>query len=105
MNAAELDDRQKAALAAFRDTPEGAWVLEMLVVGNFILDPIPSTLSENEIERPLSEWERGICEGRRRLVLEIMDVLQAGIQDAYEVINRVDRMARGDGKGEHFADS
>ena len=106
MNVGELDERQAAAFKAFADTPDGAWMMEALIVGNYVLDPIPVSVVEAVGDafsrRPLSEFERGICEGRRQLVIEIMDALKVGTQGAYEVINRVDRMAREDA-GDSFA--
>lgn len=69
-------------------------MLEALVVGNYVLDPFPGGLSE---------WERGVCEGRRQVVLEILDMFQLGYQGAYEVINRVERMAKDEAGKESYA--
>ena len=99
----KVTEAQKAAFGAFRDLPEGAWVAERLVVDNFILDPVPTRMPQSDV--PLTEFERGVCEGRRVLALEILELFQMSIQDAYEVINRVERMARGEAGDIPFASS
>ncbi len=100
---AELNESQKAAFAAFRDLPEGAWVAERLIVHNYVLDPIPTRMKQSEA--PVTEFERGVCEGRRVLALEILEMFQMSVQDAYDVINRVERMAKGDAAKGSFAES
>ncbi|MCR9093450.1 MAG: hypothetical protein NXI30_04480 [bacterium] len=100
-----VDENQRKAFHAFFQTPEGAWLLEALIVGNHVLDALPDSRIENEMARPVTEFERGVCEGRRRLVLEMLDVFQLGVQDAYGVINRVERMAQGEASEEGYADS
>lgn len=110
--ARRVQERQQAAFSAFFATPEGAWMLEWLVVSNFVLDPIPtrktsvhhqSDGASGTTESLLSEFERGICEGRRALALEMLDMWQVGIQGAYDAINRVDSMRRDQGDADTYA--
>lgn len=110
--AKRVQERQQRAFAAFFSTPEGAWILEWLVVANFILDPVPtrktaihhsSDGASGTTEVALTEFERGICEGRRALALEMLDMWQVGIQGAYDAINRVDAMRRDQSEAESYA--
>lgn len=102
MTPEDVTDRQVSAFKAFFDTPEGAWVLEKLIVENHVLDPIPLRV-RGEQNLPMTELEVGKCMGRRELVLELLDLWQQGVQSAYEVINRVERMARAEAEGGQFA--
>ncbi len=101
--AADATEEQKAAFSAFAALPDGAWVSERLVVDNFVLDPIPTRFPQSDV--PLTEFERGICEGKRLLTLEILELFQMSVQDAYEVINRVERMAKNEADNVPFADA
>ena len=100
-------EEQIAAFGAFRALPAGAWVMERLIVDNFVLGEIPTRFptGDNQIGQPFTQFEQGLCEGRRQLAIEILDLFQMSIQDAYEAINRVDRMNREESADEPFAQS
>ena len=102
MTADEVSDEQVAAFKAFFETASGAWMLEKLIVENHVLDPIPCRMVGPDLV-PMTEIEIGKCMGRRELVLEMLDLWQQGVQGMYEVINRVDRMARAEAEAGQFA--
>lgn len=103
----DATQQQLAAFAAFRDLPEGAWVMERLIGDNYVMDEIPTRLptGDGTLGDPLTQFEQGLCEGRRVLANEILGLFQASMNDAYEAVKRVDLMAKIEADKEPFAES
>ncbi len=77
--------------------------MERLVVENNVLNELPTRRPATG--EAFSMFEQGIFEGRRQLAIEILDLFQASIQDAYESINRVGHRAKGGAGKVPFAES